>query len=116
MLVGNVDEVVRFWVLHGIKSRLDWAGMSRRRLRWVAGDSRRCDAAGEGAGVEYDVEVQDRANGRGVEGADIRIITLHRPKGEAVQQTPLYQRRQGNDARTPEGGSQPRRSDRPTRG
>jgi hypothetical protein len=33
-----------------------------------------CDAAGEGAGVEYDLEVQDRANGRGVTGVDLRIV------------------------------------------
>ena len=70
VLIRNVEEVVRFWQQNHIGTKLDWAGMDppkatvgRKELLAV------CDAAGEGAEVEYDLEVQDRANGRGTPSA-----------------------------------------------
>ena len=56
----------------------------------------RCDAAGEGAEVEYDLEVQDRANGRGVKGVDLRVVAPSQPGGEGGPS--------GDDAGIPEGG------------
>jgi hypothetical protein len=82
VLIENVEEVVRFWEENKIKTRIDWAGMAppkatvgRRQLLAI------CDAAGEGAVVEYDLEVQDRANGRGTRGIGLRVIGTKEPIG-----------------------------------
>lgn len=82
VLVRNVEEMRQFWSQHRIDTKIEWAGtsppkatVSRREL--VA----RCEAAGEGAEVEYDMEVQDRANGRGVTGVDLRMVAPT-PAGE----------------------------------
>jgi hypothetical protein len=81
VLVRNVDELLRFKEDHQIKTDFGWDGMtppkctvSRQQL--VA----RCDAAGEGAEVEYEMETEDRTTGRGVRGVDLRVIT---PPGNA---------------------------------
>ena len=75
VLVLNADEIRAFWAEQKIDTRLDWSGegtpratVSRKEL--VA----RCDAAGEGAKVEYVLEVQDRASGGGVRGVDLRVV------------------------------------------
>lgn len=75
VLVRNSEELIRFWEEHRIGTRLDWAGMDPPKatvgsMALVA----RCDAAGEGAEVEYEMEVRDRTNGRGVAGVDLRVI------------------------------------------
>lgn len=105
VLVRNVDEIVRFWDLHGIKTRLDWAGMDPPkatvgRKPLVA----RCNAAGEGVEVEYDMEVQDRANGRGVTGVDLRVVAPIQSEGERRPADPSVSTPLERDAGTLEGG------------
>jgi hypothetical protein len=75
--------MVRFWEDHKVKTKLDWAGMlppkatvGRKELLAI------CDAAGEGAEVEYDLEVQDRVNGRGVRGIALRVVGSRRAVGD----------------------------------
>ena len=82
VLVRNKDELIKFWNDNNIDTKIAWAGMDPPKSTVGRKDLiDRCEAAGVGAEVEYDMETENRPptakhpNGfRGVRGVHLRVI------------------------------------------
>jgi serine/threonine protein kinase len=105
VLVRNAEEMRAFWARHRIDTKLDWAGTSPPKATVSRGELvARCDDAGEGAEVEYDLEVEDRATGRGVSGVGLRVLSPPRPEGISHRPDPPERTPSGDVPGAPEGG------------